>query len=112
MLVHRPPQYRGDQNTTETTSSLVLFLHLAWLYFTFFKSMPAMYTDVTMHTHTLTHSRPQDEAFIMKMGADRFIDYTKDKNVFATVADDSVDVVYDNYGGAGTADQASLTRGC
>lgn len=48
----------------------------------------------------------------MKMGADRFIDYTKDKNVFATVADDSVDVVYDNYGGAGTADQASLTRGC
>eukprot|EP00729_Bicosta_minor_P019491 gene19491-11625_t len=50
---------------------------------------------------------PQDEAFIMKMGADRFIDYTKDKNVFATVADDSVDVVYDNYGGAGTADQAS-----
>ena len=48
----------------------------------------------------------------MKMGADRFIDYTKEKNVFATVADDSVDVVYDNYGGAGTADQASLTLGC
>ena len=49
---------------------------------------------------------PRDEAFILQMGADRFIDYTKDANVFATVAADSVDVVYDNYGGAGTADQA------
>lgn len=49
---------------------------------------------------------PADEAFIRSLGADAFIDFTQHANVFDVMAENSLDVVYDNYGAAGTADQA------
>lgn len=49
---------------------------------------------------------PADEAFIRALGADEFIDYTLHENIFGVVANNSIDVVYDNYGAKGTADQA------
>jgi NADPH2:quinone reductase len=50
---------------------------------------------------------PADEAFIRaELGADAFIDYTQHGNIFEVMANNSLDVVYDNYGAAGTADQA------
>ena len=53
-----------------------------------------------------TLGSPADEKFIRSLGADAFIDYTLHDNVFEVLANNSLDVVYDNYGAAGTADQA------
>jgi NADPH:quinone reductase-like Zn-dependent oxidoreductase len=47
-------------------------------------------------------------AFVRQMGATQVIDYTKD-NWWDVLADDSMDVVIDNYGGKGTPDRA-LTK--
>ncbi len=49
---------------------------------------------------------PADEKFIRSLGADAFIDYTLHDNVFEVLANNSLDVVYDNFGAPGTADQA------
>jgi NADPH:quinone reductase-like Zn-dependent oxidoreductase len=43
--------------------------------------------------------------FVKECGADEIYDYTKG-DVFSKLADDSVDIVYDNYGAKGTADKA------
>eukprot|EP01062_Namystynia_karyoxenos_P070615 TRINITY_DN65974_c0_g1_i1.p2 TRINITY_DN65974_c0_g1~~TRINITY_DN65974_c0_g1_i1.p2 ORF type:complete len:336 (+),score=149.37 TRINITY_DN65974_c0_g1_i1:80-1087(+) len=44
-------------------------------------------------------------AFVKAMGADIVTDYKKE-DIFDALADDSVDIVYDNYGAKGTADKA------
>jgi len=44
-------------------------------------------------------------AFVKSLGATYVTDYKK-VDIFSTLADDSVDVVYDNYGAEGTADKA------
>jgi NADPH-dependent curcumin reductase CurA len=44
-------------------------------------------------------------AFCKSMGADVVTDY-KQVEIFSTLANNSVDVVYDNYGAKGTADLA------
>ena len=44
-------------------------------------------------------------AWMQSLGADVVIDY-KERDIFEVLEDDSVDAVYDNYGGNGTADRA------
>lgn len=44
-------------------------------------------------------------AFLKQMGADHVVDYHQ-QDVFDALPDDSVDIVYDNYGAPGTADKA------
>merc|ERR1712166_1057884 len=44
-------------------------------------------------------------AFLKTLGADIVVDY-HEHDLFSTLANNSVDVVYDNYGAAGTADKA------
>ena len=48
---------------------------------------------------------PDSIDFVKSLGADVVVDYTK-HNIFDTLSNDSVDVVYDNYGAKGTADKA------
>ena len=43
--------------------------------------------------------------FVKSLGADVVVDYHK-HDLFSTLANDTVDVVYDNYGSPGTADRA------
>eukprot|EP00658_Telonema_sp_P-2_P033624 TRINITY_DN24642_c0_g1_i1.p1 TRINITY_DN24642_c0_g1~~TRINITY_DN24642_c0_g1_i1.p1 ORF type:complete len:349 (-),score=75.18 TRINITY_DN24642_c0_g1_i1:498-1544(-) len=48
---------------------------------------------------------PANIAFLKSIGADVVVDYHQ-ADVFSTLANNSVDVVYDNYGAPGTADKA------
>ena len=43
--------------------------------------------------------------FVESLGANLVVDFTK-QNIFDSLPDDSVDIVYDNYGAPGTADKA------
>lgn len=47
-------------------------------------------------------------AFVKSLGATYVTDYMKE-DIFASLPDDSVDIVYDNYGAEGTADKAMRT---
>mmetsp|Transcript_18140 Transcript_18140/g.37231 ORF Transcript_18140/g.37231 Transcript_18140/m.37231 type:complete len:361 (+) Transcript_18140:690-1772(+) len=53
----------------------------------------------------VTACGPSNLAFCASMGADVVVDYTLE-DVFDGLEDNSVDVVYDNYGAPGTADKA------
>jgi 2-methylene-furan-3-one reductase len=53
----------------------------------------------------ITAAGPDQLDFVKSMGADLAYDYTQ-SDIFDNLADDSVDIVYDNYGAAGTADKA------
>eukprot|EP00947_MAST-08B_sp_MAST-8B-sp1_P002032 g2032.t1 len=46
-----------------------------------------------------------NEAFVKRLGADIVVDY-KASDVFSALGNDTVDIVYDNYGAPGTADRA------
>jgi len=50
-------------------------------------------------------SGASNTAFVKSIGADVVVDY-KVSDIFAPLANNSVDVVYDNYGAKGTADRA------
>lgn len=47
-------------------------------------------------------------AFVKSLGADVVVDYKK-QEIFDALQNDSVDIVYDNYGAQGTADRAMRT---
>lgn len=47
-----------------------------------------------------------DAYFMLKLGANSVVDYQIQSNVFAGIPDNSLDVVYDNFGAPGTADHA------
>jgi NADPH:quinone reductase-like Zn-dependent oxidoreductase len=53
----------------------------------------------------ITAAGPDQMDFVKSMGADEAIDYTQE-DIFDALPDDSVDIVYDNYGAPGTADKA------
>ena len=53
----------------------------------------------------VTAAGPASLAFVKGLGADLVVDYTKGE-IWDALEDDSVDVVYDNYGAAGSADKA------
>lgn len=55
--------------------------------------------------HVVTAASGDGIAFVKSLGADLVIDYTK-QELFDALADNSVDIVYDNYGAKGTADKA------
>ena len=55
--------------------------------------------------HVIAAAGPDSIDFVKSLGADVVVDYTKE-NIFDTLANDTVDVVYDNYGAKGTADKA------
>jgi NADPH:quinone reductase-like Zn-dependent oxidoreductase len=56
-------------------------------------------------TFVVTATSKQNIPFCEDQGADLVVDY-KTEDVLSAVPDDSLDVVYDNYGAAGTADKA------
>jgi NADPH2:quinone reductase len=56
-------------------------------------------------SHVITAASGDGIAFVKSLGADLVIDYTV-QELFAALPDDSVDIVYDNYGAKGTADKA------
>jgi len=55
--------------------------------------------------HVITAASGDGIAFVKSMGADWVIDYAK-QEMFDALPDNSVDIVYDNYGAKGTADKA------
>jgi len=55
--------------------------------------------------HVVTAASGDGIAFVKSQGADWVIDYTK-QELFDALPDNSVDIVYDNYGAIGTADKA------
>jgi NADPH:quinone reductase-like Zn-dependent oxidoreductase len=55
--------------------------------------------------HTLRLQSGDGIAFVQSLGADLVIDYAK-QELFDALPDNSVDIVYDNYGAKGTADKA------
>jgi len=60
-------------------------------------------------THIATAASGEEEiAFVKGLGATFVVDYKK-ADLFESLPDDSVDVVYDNYGEEGTADKAMRT---
>jgi len=56
-------------------------------------------------SHVVTAATGEGIALMKKLGADTVIDYHK-QDLFDALDDDSVDVVYDNFGLPGTADKA------
>jgi NADPH:quinone reductase len=52
-----------------------------------------------------TATSAPNEAFVRSMGATDVVNY-KERDIWDVVPDDSLDVVYDNYGAPGTADKA------
>lgn len=63
-------------------------------------------------TKVITSTSSKNIDFVKSMGADVVIDYHK-TSIWATLSNDTVDVVYDNFGAPGTADDAmpSLKEG-
>ena len=61
-------------------------------------------------TKVITSTSADNADFVKAMGADVVVDYHK-SDIWSTLANDTIDVVYDNYGAPGTADKAmaSLT---
>ena len=55
--------------------------------------------------HVIAAAGPDSIDFVKSLGADVVVDYTK-HDIFDTLANDTVDVVYDNFGAKGTADKA------
>jgi len=55
--------------------------------------------------HVITAASGDGIAFVKSLGADWVIDYSK-QDLFDALPDNSVDIVYDNYGAKGTADKA------
>lgn len=55
--------------------------------------------------HVVTAGSPSSFSFLRALGADTIVDYYK-QDLFDFLPDDSVDVVYDNYGTEGTGDRA------
>jgi len=58
--------------------------------------------------HIATATTGEGFAFVRSLGATFVTDYTKE-DIFDVLPDDSVDIVYDNYGAEGTADKAMRT---
>lgn len=56
-------------------------------------------------SHVITAASGDGIAFVKSLGADWVVDYTK-QELFDALPDNSVDIVYDNYGAKGTADKA------
>merc|ERR1711920_82516 len=56
-------------------------------------------------SHVITAATGEGIDLMRKLGADTVIDYHK-QDIFDALVDDSVDVVYDNFGLPGTADKA------
>jgi NADPH:quinone reductase-like Zn-dependent oxidoreductase len=47
-----------------------------------------------------------DAYFMLRLGADKVVDYQAQSNIFAGIPQNSIDIVYDNFGAPGTADLA------
>lgn len=56
-------------------------------------------------THVVTAATGAGVDFVKSLGADVVVDYHK-QDLFEALPDDSVDIVFDNYGAKGTADKA------
>merc|ERR1712070_587671 len=56
-------------------------------------------------TRVVTSASPQHHALLKSLGATDVVDYHK-STIWETLEDESVDIVYDNYGAPGTADAA------
>jgi len=56
-------------------------------------------------SHIITAASGDGIAFVKSLGAETVIDYAK-QELFDALPDNSVDIVYDNYGAKGTADKA------
>jgi len=56
-------------------------------------------------TRIVTSASPRNHQLLKDLGATHVVDY-HESTIWETLDDDSVDVVYDNYGAAGTADAA------
>lgn len=56
-------------------------------------------------TRIVTAASPRNHALLRELGATDVVDY-HEATIWETLEDESVDVVYDNYGSAGTADAA------
>jgi len=56
-------------------------------------------------SHIITAASGDGIAFVKSLGAETVIDYAQ-QELFAALPDNSVDIVYDNYGAKGTADKA------
>ncbi len=59
-------------------------------------------------THVYTAASGAGIQFVQSLGADLVVDYTK-QELFDALPNDSVDIVYDNYGAPGTCDKAMRT---
>lgn len=59
-------------------------------------------------TKVVTAASGEGISFVKKLGADVVVDF-RQQNVFDALPDDSVDIVFDNYGAKGTADRAMRT---
>lgn len=59
-------------------------------------------------TTVVTSTSSANVDFVKRLGADLVVDYTQD-DIFEVLPDNSVDIVYDNYGAEGTADKAMHT---
>jgi len=56
-------------------------------------------------THIVTSGSPSSFDFLRSIGADTIVDY-HEQDLFDFLPEDSVDIVYDNYGTEGTGDRA------
>jgi NADPH:quinone reductase-like Zn-dependent oxidoreductase len=56
--------------------------------------------------HVITAATGEGIDFVKSLGADIVTDYHQQSDMFASLPDNSVDIVYDNYGTKGTADRA------
>lgn len=56
-------------------------------------------------SHVVTAASGAGISFVNSLGADMVVDYTK-QNIFDALPDNSIDIVYDNFGAKGTADRA------
>jgi len=56
-------------------------------------------------THVVTSGSPSSFDYLRELGADTIVDY-HEQDLFDFLSEDSVDIVYDNYGTEGTGDRA------